>query len=118
MSVNWRQHANPLTGLHVCMFSNMQPRQFSLSIKPLSLTVLQRAQTYNITVIMPGFSVLLYLKRHTENVLAGEIKEAQLLWQKNIFTVSAHLAPIHHSNLDFILARRKLDGIHNITASS
>lgn len=61
---------------------------------------------------------LLYLKQHTETILAAEIKEASLLWQKNIFTVSAHLAPIHHSNLDFILARRKLDGIDNITATS
>lgn len=89
-----------------------------MSIKSLPLTGLQRAQAYNINFIMLGFLVLLYLKQHTETILAVEIKEASLLWQNNIFTVSAHLAPIHYSNLDFILARRKLDGIHNITASS
>lgn len=88
-----------------------------ISIKSQTLTALGRPHTYNKTLIIMGPSVLLYLKEHTATVLAGEIKEATLLCQKNIFTVSAHLALIHHSNLDFILARRKLDGIHNITAS-
>lgn len=51
-------------------------------------------------------------------ILEGEIKEASLLWSKNIFTASAHLAPVPQSNLDFVLAREKLEGTPNITASS
>lgn len=58
---------------------------------------------------MLGLSAGLYLKRRTESVSVGDTTKTSLLWQKYIFTVIAHLAPIHQSNLDFILARRKLD---------
>lgn len=72
MTMSWRIHRKSpyrTTYMHV---KYRQPRQYYMSIKSLTLTVLQRAQTYNITFIMLGFSALLYLKLHTE----GEIKEA------------------------------------------